>query len=101
MPSSITNLYLGNSFNISINSWPESLIELGFSASHSKIINNIPENVECINIYFNNIKNDFLENIPCSVKKIKIDNVYNAYYLKKIPFGCVVTDDNNNVLNFN
>jgi hypothetical protein len=67
---------------------PSSLIEIDFY-SHCKIKNNIPSNIQYINIFFDNydLVNEAIENIPLNVKKIKIDNIKKIHYLKKIPFG--------------
>jgi hypothetical protein len=99
LPSSITHLTLGWQFNQNINILPSSLIELFFS-SMSIIKNNIPNNITNIKIYFydNDKINDYIDNLPISIKKIKINLPEKIHFLKKIPFGCIVTDFDDNVL---
>src|SRR6185312_12016836 len=97
LPNSITHLTFGMNFNQSIDKLPTTIIELGFY-SNSKIKNNIPNNIEYINIiFFNNDKyNEAIENLPINVKQIKISEEVKIHYLKKIPFGCKVVDELDN-----
>jgi hypothetical protein len=73
--------------------------------------NNIPSNVQSIIIYYDDVTwyEDYMidvytydanviENIPPTVKKIKLYHDYMFRLLKRIPEGCVVTDFNDNVL---
>jgi hypothetical protein len=65
---------------------------LGFD-SCNKIKENIPENIECIYIIFYGYGYDsIIDNIPCHIKQIKINDRDGVEYLKKIPFGCKVLD---------
>ena len=93
LPNSITHLTFGYYFDQSIDKLPKNIKELGF-ASGNKIKNNIPENIENIEIVFLNNENDsMIENIPCHIKQIKINERHRINYLKKIPFGCKVVDE--------
>jgi len=93
LPNSITHLTFGCYFNQPVDNLPKSIKKLGFS-SNSKIKNNIPENIEDIEIIFFGFHYDsIVENIPCHIKKIKINRRDKINYLKKIPFGCKVVDE--------
>jgi hypothetical protein len=86
---------LGDKFNQEI-SIPKSLIELGFD-SNSSIKDNIPNFVENIIIYFDS-NNKKITNLPTSIKKIKINDMYKINdmskinLIEKIPFGCIIEE---------
>ena len=94
LPTNLIHLIFGWDFNQSVDFLPKTLIELGF-CSHCKIKNKIPENIINIKIIFDIIDkyNETIDNLPCNVKLIKIDNIKNVHYLKKIPFGCKVMNE--------
>jgi hypothetical protein len=99
---------------------PLSIIELTFF-SNSNIKNVIPNHIPCINILFDDppigyicYKDDkcceyqenvyhynqqnLIDNLPITIKIIKISDPHYLCLIKKIPFGCIVTDSNNKIL---
>ena len=100
LPNSITHLTINcRGFNQKIKKLPDSIIEFGFD-SYSKIKNCVPENIENIIIYFDddNKYNQIINNLPLGVKNIKINNVNKKHYLNKVPFGTIVMDIDNNII---
>jgi hypothetical protein len=81
LPKSLIYLKLGKTFNKNIKI-PSSIQLLGVDTG-STILNNIPEFIE--NIYIQFFINDEY-NIPITIKKIYVNP-------EKIPFECVVYDD--------
>jgi hypothetical protein len=118
LPNTITRLTFGFWFNQSVNSLPAKLKKLTFAHCFNQSVdnlpntikvlsyygksklNNIPNNVEYINIYFYGDEdyyddgpyNETIENIPLNVKEIRINRRDKAHCLRKIPFGCKVVD---------
>ena len=74
------------------------VIELKFW-SNSYIKNQIPNYVEFITIIFLHNDNEYITNIPSSIKKIKINNKNKIHLIKKIPYLCTITDLNDVVIN--
>ena len=99
LPNSITNLTLGFYFNQSVMSLPNSIIELGFY-SNSSIKDNLPDFIETVIIYFihEDIYNYKITNLPYNLKKIKINDPDKKHYIIKIPFDCILTDLDDNVI---
>ena len=99
LPNALTHLTFGDAFNQLVDNLPNNLIEFAFSYA-SQIKNSIPENIEKIKILFNYYDKytDTIENIPCHIKQIKINDKTQIHYFKKIPFGCKVVDEENNEL---
>jgi hypothetical protein len=96
LPNSITHLRFGHCFNQPLDYLPKSIKELTFD-SGKKIKGNIPENIENIYIIFYGYGYDsIIDNIPCHIKQIKINDRDKINYLKKIPFGCKVVDNKDN-----
>ena len=97
LPNNLTHLTIGHCFSQSIDKLPKSIRKLGFY-SCSKIRNNIPENIEKIKIIFygDDAYNSTVKNIPSHIKEIKINAKTKIHFLKKIPFGCKIIDDNDN-----
>ena len=118
LPKNLTQLTLFSlCFNESINCLPKSLTSLAINwcinsdiklpknvnylllTCNNNLINNIPEHIEKLNIYFENdhISNKNVENLPLTIKEIIIkDKEYKKYI--KIPFGTILTikiDDHN------
>jgi hypothetical protein len=73
---------------------PKSIKELTFF-SGNKIKDYIPENIENIYIIFCGFDST-IDDIPCHIKQIKINDRKKINCLKKIPFGCKVVDDKDN-----
>jgi hypothetical protein len=96
LPNNLTHLTFGCEFDQSVNSLPNSIKELTYW-SNSKI-NNISNNVEYINIQFykNDKYNEVIDVLPLNIKEIRINYRDKAHYLKKIPFGCKIMDENEN-----
>ena len=46
--------------------------------------------------YGDDMYNSTVENIPSQIKEIKIDAKAKIHFLKKIPFGCKIIDNNDN-----
>lgn len=118
LPNSITHLKLGNMFKKYISHYPSSLIDLCVEETFTgeipstvkslgiktncELINNIPEHIKILNIYFlpdQNIEKDVhVSNIPSSVEKIRINYAHKINLITKIPFGCIITDFNDIIL---
>ncbi len=94
LPANLTHLTFGYEFNQSVNSLPDTIKELTYW-SKSKL-NNIPTSIEYTNIIFSKYDkyNKVIDNLPINVKIIRINKPDKAHYLKKIPFGCKVVDEN-------
>jgi hypothetical protein len=90
LPSSLIYLKLGSHFNHTT-VIPKTVIELAFN-SESTIKNNIPDFIENITIFFgdNNIVYETIENLPSTIKIIKVDYMNKINLITKIPFGCIV-----------
>jgi hypothetical protein len=88
LPKNLTHINFGCSFIQIVNLLPKTIKEIGFGA-HSEIKNNIPENIEYINIKFFDEQSGYnaIENLPLYVKEIRIKDVSKLHYLKKISFG--------------
>ena len=100
LPNNLTSLFIWSPdpftvFDQSIDKLPETVKELAF-VSTCRFKNNIPEHIENLRIIFfpNAIYDNTIDNIPHNIKKIIIDDKIHIHYLKKIPFGCVVVDMN-------
>ena len=93
LPKNLTVIAVGWKFNQSTENLPSTITELSFY-SNNKIKNNIPINAKFLNIYFCEYDeyNETIENISCNIKNIKINRKNKIHYLKKIPFGCTVTN---------
>lgn len=126
LPNLITHLTLGEKFNKQVNNLPNSIAQLEiYSIMYDKLItkypislteitfrnisvikNNIPDSVNCINILFDDLQSlssnksaDFdLSNIPANIKQIRINDKDKLKYITKIPFGCIITDFKNNII---
>ncbi len=108
LPSSITHLIFGLSFNQPIDNLPKNLTHLTFGSdfnpkvsdfilpknlkcvifwSHNNIKNNLPESTEEVGIRFSHCSMKKIENLPNTLKKIKVED---AKYIDliKVPFGC-------------
>jgi hypothetical protein len=110
LPKNLVHLTLFSvNFNKSINCLPKSLTSFAISwlincdiklpknvnylllTCNNNLINNIPEHIEILNIYFDNYKeNKYIENLPSTIKKIIIKDEECQKYIKK-PFGTVLT----------
>lgn len=89
LPSTLQSLSLGFYFSDIIKKYPENLKELGFWI-HSNITN-IPDHVEILNIFTNELSKPSNLNIGSNVKKIYIDQKH-KHLIKKIPWGCKIED---------
>jgi hypothetical protein len=111
LPKNLTHLTFGVNFNQKIDKlyknlkylqmgWhfqnkiilPKTLKELSLTCNNN-LINNIPEHIEKIYIYFsvyNEDGNTKVENLPSTIKEIVIEDEKFKDYIK-IPFGCVLT----------
>lgn len=122
LPSSLTYLIINWQYNKKIkeNVLPQNLIHLRFDSIYNKQIvipsslkelgfycncnikNNIPESVEIIFIYFysDDTLNHTITNIPITVKEIKINIANKKHFIIKKPFGCVIKDMDDNVIDY-
>ena len=99
LPSNLTHLTFGKEFNQNINKLPSSINYLGLT-SDSLVKNNIPIIITKINIIFSHYDehNENITNLPPTIQEIKINNKDKIHYLKKIPYGCVVKDEDDNII---
>jgi hypothetical protein len=93
LPKKLTYLSLGKSFCQLLNNLPESVLELEIHSCY-KYINNLPHFIEKITILFDtdDTHNKIITNLPMSIKHIKINIKEKLHFIKKIPFGCLITD---------
>ena len=113
LPNSITHLQFGTNFNQSVDNLPNDLRFLSFGYGYKKKVEKLQKSIKelcfwsnnCIkniisdtieNIYicfFNNdINNEMIENIPPTVKQIKLNKKDKIHFITKIPFGCKIID---------
>jgi hypothetical protein len=60
----------------------------------NNLINNLPEHIETLVIYFNSNKNNkIISNLPLTIKEIIINDEKHEKYIK-IPFGAILTIKN-------
>jgi hypothetical protein len=98
LPDSVKFLSLGSKFNQQVNKYPESLEELSFMSS-SSIKNQIPQTIKIINIYWDYCSTDsIISNVPSNIQKIRINDTNKINLITKIPFGCVITDLLDNII---
>jgi hypothetical protein len=99
LPNSLIQLTVGYNFNQKIDVLPNSIKQLGFF-SNSLIKNDIYSFIKIIDIFFLNddTNNNYLTNIPSNIEKIRINKKSKVKFIKKIPFGCTVTDFDDNIL---
>lgn len=121
-PINLKKLVFGKSFNKPLNNLLNGLeyLEIGYKFTHdlhfipksvrelcilptNPAIDNIPEHIETLIIKFciydscyGITYNKFISNIPPTVKKIKINYKHKISFITKIPFGCIITDLNDN-----
>jgi hypothetical protein len=116
LPKNLTHLTFVSKFNQKIDKLPKNLIHLTFGGyftkkvnlenyflnspknikkltlnSNNNLINNIPEHIEKIYIFFDFLQVKFpkIENLPSTIKKIIIEKEKYKKYIK-IPFGCIL-----------
>lgn len=99
LPGSLKSLTLGFEFNKTTDKLPNSLRQLGFY-SYKSLKNNIPNFIEIIDIYFcgNEKYNESINNIPSNIKTVRINDKKRIDFIKKLPFGCILTDLEDNIL---
>jgi hypothetical protein len=90
LPKNLKYLEIGWCFKNEI-ILPKTLKELSLTCNNN-LINNIPEHIEKIYIWFSNDDkyDKKVENLPLTIKEIVIENEKFKDYIK-IPFGCVLT----------
>ena len=96
---STKTLIIHHNFNQNINKLTF-INYLGFT-SDSLIKNNIPEFITKINIIFfeDDNDNEYITNLSPTIQEIKINMEDKIHFLKKIPYGCVVKDEDDNIIN--
>jgi hypothetical protein len=107
----LTHLSFGSCFNQSLNKLPENLIflKLGLNfqqdvilpkkikeialSYENKKINNLPEHIEKIFIYFDidDYYNQKIDNLPITIKEIVIKKEEHKKFLLNIPFETIIT----------
>jgi hypothetical protein len=100
LPKNLQSITFGKVFNQPVDKLPCSIKELGFW-SHCSIKNNLPDFIKNLKIFFDDYDgyNQPIENLPYNIEKIIINNKSEAHFLKKIPFGCKVFDEQNQEIN--
>lgn len=101
LPTNLIHLKFGSSFNQEIHGViPPNVKEITLWIN-KKIIENLPENVETLNIIcFEATRKKIINNLPMTIKKIRIKKKEYMEYIEKIPFGCMVTDMNDKEIHF-
>jgi hypothetical protein len=109
LPKGLTHLTFGYYFNQPVDNLPKNIYLLKLDCFNNNnfiipknvkelyiynnniLINNLPENIEKINIFFDE-ENEInkIENLPLLLKEIIIENEHHKKYIK-IPFDTVVT----------
>jgi hypothetical protein len=91
LPEKLTHLIFNVRFNQSIDNLPKKIKELTLICNH-KSINNLPDNIEKLHIYFSNrhSQNKNIQNLPITLKEIIIEKEEYKKYLIKIPFDTVI-----------
>ena len=99
LPNSLISLTFGFEFNKTTDKLPNSLKQLGFY-SYKSLKNNIPNFIEIIDIYFcgNEKYNESIDNIPSNIKTVRINDKKRIDFIKKLPFECILTDLEDNIL---
>jgi hypothetical protein len=111
LPKNLLHLELVNCFNQKTDKLPKNLnyIKIGWnfqnkivlpknikilsSTDNIFLLNNIPNHVEILHIMLF-INNNIIQNLPMTLKEIVISNKYYKKYIK-IPFGCILTIQEN------
>ena len=98
LPDSLESLELCGKYNKSIDElcFPQSLKKITFGGRFDKALNNIQFGVE--ELVFFNIKHN-IDNLPASIKKIKLMRNDLILLIKKIPHDCIIVDKNDMILN--
>ena len=92
LPKNLKYLKIKFNFNNQI-ILPKSLKKLSLTCNNN-LINNIPEHIEKVYIYFScDHIHKKVENLPLTIKEIVIKNEEFKKYIK-IPFGCILTIKN-------
>ena len=99
LPPLLTHLTLGASFNQEFNNLPESILELEIHSCY-EYIDNLPYFIDTLIIIFDygDQYNKNITNLPMGIKQIKINDKEKLYFIKKIPFNCLITDLENNTI---
>jgi hypothetical protein len=95
LPKFLTSFSISWTINCDIK-LPKNVKYLSLTCKNN-LINNIPEHIEKVYIYFNDKQDKKVENLPLTIKEIIInDEEYKKYI--KIPFGTILTikTDNHN-----
>ena len=98
-PNSLKSIKFGSAFNKSLDNvqFPESLESITFGQSFNQQFDNLPNTIKCITIF--SVKNK-LTNLPVSIDKIKFRRfVINIMSKIKIPYGCIIVDNNDEIVN--
>jgi hypothetical protein len=97
LPNNFTLLHLDNKFNKNIKI-PLSVKLLSCDVGRA-ILNNIPEFIQNIGIFYDDAENIPITNIPITVKKIYfIGPDKYIHLIEKIPFDCVVININKKII---
>jgi hypothetical protein len=122
IPNTTIHLMISNDYNDYLSNLPDGVIELTIFTKNKLFYSNIPNNIKIININLSTLHyyNIFLDNLPISLKKIRL-NDYSKYtefefldnniedypiecirrqnmlsiikkFIVKIPFDCIITN---------
>jgi hypothetical protein len=89
LPENLLSLTFGMNFYQSVNIFPPKLSYLSFF-SCSPIKDNIPPSVEIVEINLNICKYGTVDNLPSTIKIIKVGNDHVKDCITRIPFGCKI-----------
>ncbi len=81
-------------FNQPVDNLPPNLTHLEFGILFNHSVNNLPSNLTVLT--FGYVFNQPVDNLPIHIKQIKVTDKLKIDYLKKIPFGCKITDEYDN-----
>ena len=97
IPNSVTHLTFGDNFNQELKEGdiPNSVIHLTFGWKFNQELNILPYGLKSLKLYKNN---QILSNLPVTLEKLIIEN-YNKDNYIKLPYGCVIYDKDENIIN--
>ena len=93
LPNNLTHLTFGCYFDKLVNNLPNFLKNLTFGDNFNQKVDNLPNIL--IYLTFGYCFNEKVDNLPNNLKQLKIFETP-VYYLKKIPFGCRIIDEDDN-----
>jgi hypothetical protein len=97
IPNSVTHLTFGKEFNQKLkkDDIPNSVTHLTFVWYFNQELNILPQSLISLNLYENK---QILSNLPFTLEKLII-KYYNKDNYIKLPYGCVIYDEDKNIIN--